>query len=402
MRIPNPIRSLRRYLAFRSDFRRLGAEAQQKYGASVSQMRKEFMSLRDANGLGRHEYFYFGLFDPSLPWERKREYIGNALLRRLWSALNPIEYRYIFKNKLVFDQVCRSAGLPSPPFVAVFDPDHGRTADGRPLRTVAEIEEWIRTGTDGDIVMKPAEGAEGKMVRAFKGKRLDPAPALIALDDTPVTAQELHDFLTDAERLREACEGPETNACILIQRRVRNHPALARLAPHTLNTLRLVTLQDRGIEPAIIAATLKLQTGTSGMDNLHWGSLVISVDMESGFLKTAWTVAPDAYRGRFEQLPPLERMETAPTSGIRFADVRIPMWNEAKQTALRAAAAFPYVRAIGWDVAVTPDGPCIIEGNWAWGGAIAQGGSGRGLYHGNFKRICDRLREEGKADQALV
>ena len=41
------------------------------------------------------------------------------------------------------------------------------------------------------------------------------------------------------------------------------------------------------------------------------------------------------------------------------------MWAETRALAERAHAAFPYKTAVGWDIAITEDGPVIVEGNSA-------------------------------------
>ena len=42
---------------------------------------------------------------------------------------------------------------------------------------------------------------------------------------------------------------------------------------------------------------------------------------------------------------------------------QLPMVPEAIAMAKEAAQVFPQVGHVGWDMAVTPDGPAIIEGN---------------------------------------
>lgn len=402
----NPIRLARHAAAYWADFARLGKEARQAFNVSRWRMIREHWALRRLNRLHRNEYFYYGLYNPNMPWEQKTEYLGAALMRPLWSALNPIEYRYLFKNKLIFKQACLSQGLPVAPLIGVFDPDWGYTADGRSLRTADDLRRWIADLEDGNVVMKPCEGAEGSMVLVFGDKSEGPEPTLIALDGTAYTPQQIFDFMTDEERLARACSGaPAISPTILIEKRVRSHPNLARLSPATLCTFRIVTLCERGMGAEIIAAVFKLQTAATGKDNLHEGSMAIGVAVRDGVLQSGWRVAQDYYRGdrrRFNTLPSVNRLDTDPTTGIRFAGLKVPMWSDVMATALKAAATFPYGRVIGWDIAVTPGGPCIIEGNWAWGERLAQAGAGRGIYRGRFKKVCERLIREGKADKALV
>jgi len=44
----------------------------------------------------------------------------------------------------------------------------------------------------------------------------------------------------------------------------------------------------------------------------------------------------------------------------------LPFWDEACALAETAARHFLPIRTIGWDVALTPEGPVILEGNFWW------------------------------------
>ncbi|SLN52463.1 hypothetical protein ROA7450_02634 [Roseovarius albus] len=44
----------------------------------------------------------------------------------------------------------------------------------------------------------------------------------------------------------------------------------------------------------------------------------------------------------------------------------MPFWTETVAMCLQAAKSFPNVRSIAWDVAVTEEGPLIVEGNTQW------------------------------------
>jgi Sugar-transfer associated ATP-grasp len=60
----------------------------------------------------------------------------------------------------------------------------------------------------------------------------------------------------------------------------------------------------------------------------------------------------------------IERIERHPDSGFRFRDFSVPQWQALREAASNAAKAFPEFRTVGWDVALTPIGPMILEGNW--------------------------------------
>lgn len=50
-------------------------------------------------------------------------------------------------------------------------------------------------------------------------------------------------------------------------------------------------------------------------------------------------------------------------TGIKFDGFQIPYWEEIKEMVLEAALVNDKVNLVGWDVAISKNGPLIIEGN---------------------------------------
>ena len=55
--------------------------------------------------------------------------------------------------------------------------------------------------------------------------------------------------------------------------------------------------------------------------------------------------------------------ETHPMTGIQLEGFQVPMFFEACELAKKASKVVPQVRYVGWDIAITPDGPALVEGN---------------------------------------
>jgi hypothetical protein len=55
-----------------------------------------------------------------------------------------------------------------------------------------------------------------------------------------------------------------------------------------------------------------------------------------------------------------------PKTGAPFADFQLPHWQEARKLAEHAAVLFLPLRTIGWDLALTDDGPLLLQGNAEW------------------------------------
>ena len=55
--------------------------------------------------------------------------------------------------------------------------------------------------------------------------------------------------------------------------------------------------------------------------------------------------------------------KTHPTTGVVFKGFVIPMWDKVLSMLGSAAARVPEMRYLSWDIAMTPTGPVLIEGN---------------------------------------
>ena len=59
----------------------------------------------------------------------------------------------------------------------------------------------------------------------------------------------------------------------------------------------------------------------------------------------------------------LKKYDRHPTTGIELKGYQMPMHEEVKALALKAALMYPEFHYVGWDICMTEKGPAIIEGN---------------------------------------
>ena len=128
------------------------------------------------------------------------------------------------------------------------------------------------------------------------------------------------------------------------------HPDMARLHPQSVNTMRICTdLVDGQVHIAYI--TLKMGRGGGVCDNSGQGGILCRVDIDTGKICSP---ATDDYFNVYDRHP---------DTGIPLVGYQLPMIEEAKAMACEAAREIPEVGHVGWDMAIGPDGPAIIEGN---------------------------------------
>ena len=132
---------------------------------------------------------------------------------------------------------------------------------------------------------------------------------------------------------------------------IENHPNIAEIYPNSVNTCRVVTVLDRQCEAHIVTAIFKFGRDGRFVDN---NGVWLPIDLETG----AYT-----YISRAGDELLQEYYTEHPNTHYPFSGFKVPMFKELCDMAKKAATVVPQVRYIGWDIAVTPHGPTIIEGN---------------------------------------
>ena len=137
------------------------------------------------------------------------------------------------------------------------------------------------------------------------------------------------------------------------------HPEMARLTSASVNSIRVLTLKENG-KVKIIDTTLKIGGGSDVCDNQRRGGLAASVDIETGVVLTpAYDMKGESHL-------------VHPASGEQIIGFEVPLWEELKSFITDGALNSAKYPIRGWDVAITPDGPCVIEYNTCPGPLLNQ------------------------------
>ena len=82
--------------------------------------------------------------------------------------------------------------------------------------------------------------------------------------------------------------------------------------------------------------------------------------------------------------------------------LQIPHWEQIRALVNEAMERMPGIGYVGWDIAVTPDGCELIEGNCHWpGGNIIQL-DGIGKYQQIQKCLEGAAEEDGKEEKHII
>jgi hypothetical protein len=148
----------------------------------------------------------------------------------------------------------------------------------------------------------------------------------------------------------------------VVQEYIQQHEDITRISPYTVNTVRVVTFLTAENIVEIHFTIIRLGRKGNAGDNWATGGLSVGIDQTTGIMGPG--VLKPKYGG--------EWLSKHPDSGELIEGIQIPHWNEIISLCKRAATQFSGIRSIGWDIAVTQDGPVIVEGNGDWDLAMVQ------------------------------
>jgi len=277
-------------------------------------------------------HYYNGLlykrdFDDSI-----YAYVGWQNIHRVYTRINDPLWTAILDNKVLFDLFFRQTDIRLPKMLGfnmrnqfVLADDVVRVSDKEQLLSVLEL--LANSSTTVSVFAKPIGGARGRGCFAFD--------------------------LLDAPKICDN-EGVELlGGYYAYQQVITQHPKMAELHPSSVNTLRIDTYRTDEGEVGVMSALTRMGANRSRIDNASSGGCFVGVDLENGTLMRRGFMLPK-YRPAI--------LDRHPDTGVTFDGFVIPMFQEAIAVAKRAAKMIP-LSVAGWDVAISSEGPVLIEGN---------------------------------------
>lgn len=137
---------------------------------------------------------------------------------------------------------------------------------------------------------------------------------------------------------------------IYLEELVRQHPDMNVLCPASVNTIRFMTYNDKGT-PILLWAGLRVGNGINPVDNFHSAGMGVKIDLNTGKLVGVGINKDN------------EEFITHPATGVTFEGFQIPCFREATEMVLEACLKSDKILMIGWDIAISENGPLIIEAN---------------------------------------
>ncbi len=278
-------------------------EISKKENKSTFYLFNHFLLTFLKSGCGYSDYLNYQLYNKT--FKEISEYVTIKHQDKFYEIVSPAKYKTFFTIK--------------PNFLNNFKDFINR--DFFENGTVDDLKKFL--SNNEEFMVKPRDGLGGKGVYKEYRKNIK-------------DVNEFYDYLK--------------NNNLFIEEYVKQNKEINRLCKESVNTIRIMTFAYNG-KSEIVYAAMRIGNGINNVDNFHQGGMGCKIDLDKGIL------IGDAYD------KDLNHFKVHPKSKVKFDGFKIPYWEEAKKLVLDASKVNNNIHMVGWDVAITDDGPTLIEGN---------------------------------------
>ncbi len=260
-----------------------------------------------------NNYYNFGFYNMNS--RHRKTYTTYALSEKIQKKYNNEKYIKIFYDKYLFYKR--------------FKDYYGRDCIKTNDLTVDKLKDFAKG--QSKLIYKPLMGGEGKGIEVFN-----------------ITEDNIESVYNKIKTMQSG----------VVETWIEQHKDITDNFTNAVAPLRIVTIYKNGKCHFLISMiTFGFNTEIS---NAMQNCIFAYVDIKTGKI---YTDGCDIE---------LKIYKTHPQTGAAFKGFQIPYWEETLEMLKKASALIPEIGYIGWDVAITNNGPLIIEGNNDPGYALYQ------------------------------
>ena len=270
---------------------------------SISYVRFDFLKTTLRYNIGYIDYMKGDYLN--LKKEEKKDFLTTRNYYKIINYLNDRNYQFICRDKILTNNIYKD-------FI-------GRDFIDLRKASFADFKSFLK---DKDVVY-------AKLYNGFGGQGIDKV------------------IVKDIRDLKKAYNNYKKNKQYLIEEEIKQHEYLNKINPFALNNVRVVSVIANN-EVNIFEIVLRINDGRC--------DVISSYDLEA-ILNEDGTLG-----GRMVD-DELNIYDVHPKTGFDFKSIKIPYMKEVIELVKKAALVVPDIRLIGWDIAITPKGPVVIEAN---------------------------------------
>lgn len=305
----------KKYLNARKHIRKFSVEYAERYGQNSRDIERDILQAKRLNHISFAEYEWTGY--ANLNPEQKKTV--STLWTRMQFRKQFTDRRYIgiLMNKYIFSKV----------FAEFYGRSCVRATDIN-LTILKEMAE-----KNGRIVYKPNCKGMGQGIRIFQ--------------------------IETQDKMEEALQYIQKGGNGIVEEYICQEDMLSRLNPNAVSIIRFYSVSSP--EGKFLFAPVLTVARQKQISNGCKDALTAMIDIRTGEVLTD---AVDQNSGKIYQ--------THPMTGITFKGLKLNYWNEIIQMMRQAVPLGSKISNIGWDVAITGEGPILVEANTIPGFMTAQ------------------------------
>lgn len=300
----------------------------------------DYLSLYRSIGLTWNEYYEFE-FEKQDDVFRK-SFLGLLEQRDYLDYLNPVKYYSLSRNKYMAHKILENTGVRKSELYCYYQPEATYSDSGECAGDIQNVLRILKKKNVKDCVVKATEGSHGDNVWVINGIDFQEDDAILTRFD-------------GEELLLSSVLGTDA---LIFESLVHQTKQFSDFNASSVNTVRFMTTLWPDGSARVIATFIKIGRVGKCVDNAGGGGNVdVCVDTETGEIK---------YAIQYDGMRNVKDIEKHPDNGNQLNGVIINNWDAIKADVIKFQQAFPYCKAAGWDIAITDEGPVVIEVNDFW------------------------------------
>lgn len=268
----------------------------------------------------------------------KDSFLSYGEAEEYWKVLNPNKYSAIARDKYLTHLVLDKVDIPMPKLYAYYNSE----ADD----DYQSIRKQLSKHNVQQCVVKPAaDSAHGGGVFVCNSIVYTESDCLIEKSNGErVSLKELLEI--------------NKYAPLLFEERVVQTSQIDAINPSSVNTVRFMTALYPNKEVKVIATFMKIGRKGSDIDNAgDGGNVDCGINFENGVCYNAI---------QFNSFNDVRRIDKHPDSNAQIEGITLDNWDKVVEKVKYFQSKVPFLKTIGWDIALTNNGPIVIEINNWW------------------------------------
>lgn len=302
------------------------------------QIRKEINICKKFWGCYPLHYYRYDLYkkEKEISKEELINYIPEFFFYNVFLPyFDPNKYSILLEDKNITEKIFRSLNIKQPYTICKIIKGEIYSYDMKE-KTFPEIEEEFKNNKYNKIFIKPVDGEGGYGIKIF---HITPYGNYINENMEELNAMYLYNIAKEND--------------YIIQEGIIQDESISNIYSKSINTFRIATENIKG-RVRIICSVLRIGKDGKELDNCSQDGIAIGLDINGICNEYGYTEEGKVFYKH-------------PDTNFIFKDFKIKNYDDIKKFTLESASKLPEFTYLGWDIALTKDGPIAIETNIEFG-----------------------------------